>query len=86
MAARPTVAVVGRKLDVDKLVGATEIASRLGVARPQVIYSWRRRHPDFPGPALELSIGLVWYWPEVERWAKATGRLVGAMSERDRAG
>lgn len=60
---------------MDQLVGAKEIAERLGVARPQVIYEWRRRHDEFPEPALRLSIGLVWYWPEVERWARKTGRV-----------
>ncbi len=60
---------------MDKLVGAKEIADRLGAKRPQVVYEWRRRHEDFPQPLVTLSIGSVWYWPDVERWAKATGRL-----------
>lgn len=60
---------------MDKLVGAKEIASRMGVARPQVVYEWRRRHDDFPEPVITLSIGNVWSWPEVERWARKTGRL-----------
>jgi hypothetical protein len=68
---------VGRRIDVQHLVGAVEIADRLGVARPQVIYTWRKRHPDFPEPVSHLSIGYVWNWPDVERWAKATGRLPG---------
>jgi hypothetical protein len=62
-------------VNVEHLVGAKEIADRLGVARPQVVYEWRRRHPGFPDPVVRLSIGLVWSWPDVERWAKATGRL-----------
>lgn len=66
---------VGRRLDVDQLVGTAEIAERLGVAQPETVHSWRRRHESFPVPVATLSIGLVWYWPEVERWAKATGRL-----------
>jgi hypothetical protein len=67
---------VGRKVDVENLVGAKEIADRLPhVSRPQVVYEWRRRHPDFPAPISELSIGLVWDWPDVEPWAKQIGRL-----------
>ena len=66
---------MGRRLDVDRLVGATEIAERLGVARPQVIHEWRRRHADFPQPVAHLRTALVWYWPDVERWARRTGRL-----------
>ncbi|MGH9177544.1 MAG: DNA-binding protein [Acidimicrobiales bacterium] len=60
---------------MNDLVGATEIAQRLGVARPQVVYSWRRRPLDFPAPVAKLSIGLVWAWPDVEAWARRTGRL-----------
>ncbi len=66
---------MGRKVDLDNLVGATEIAQRLGVKRPHLIHDWRRRHPEFPKPVLELTGILVWDWREVEVWAKATGRL-----------
>lgn len=64
-------------MDVEQLVGAMEIAQRLGMKRPQVVYGWRRRHAEFPDPIARLSIGNVWNWPEVEAWAKKTGRLVG---------
>ncbi len=59
---------------MDKLVGAQEISDLLGLARPQVVHEWRRRHSDFPQPVARLSMGLLWYWPEVERWVRATGR------------
>jgi predicted DNA-binding transcriptional regulator AlpA len=65
---------VGRKVDVDDLVGAQEIASRLGVKRPQVVHDWRRRHDDFPKPVAQLQSALIWSWPDVERWARKTGR------------
>jgi hypothetical protein len=66
---------MGRKIDIDQLVGTVEIAQRLGVARPQVVHDWRRRYPEFPAPiAVRSSVGL-WYWPDIERWARATGRL-----------
>ncbi len=66
---------MGRRVDPEELVGAAEIAERLGVARPQVVYEWRRRHTDFPQPVKRLSIGHVWNWPDVAAWAKRTGRL-----------
>lgn len=50
---------MGRMADLDQLVGAREIADRLGIARPQVVYQWRRRHAEFPEPALTLSAGFV---------------------------
>lgn len=60
---------------MDQLVGAAEVAQRLGVARPQVVHDWRRRHADFPQPVATLKQAMVWHWPDVERWARRTGRL-----------
>jgi predicted DNA-binding transcriptional regulator AlpA len=66
---------MGRRLDVDQLVGAAEIAERVAVKRSTVIHDWRHRHDDFPQPVLRLRGVLIWYWPDVERWARRTGRL-----------
>ncbi|HXN60553.1 MAG TPA: hypothetical protein VN886_08880 [Acidimicrobiales bacterium] len=60
------------------LVGAAEIAGRLGIKQATTVHGWRRRHKDFPQPVAVLRSGLVWAWPDVERWAKATGRDVRA--------
>ncbi len=37
---------------------------------------WRRRYPDFPAPVVTFKAGLVWAWPDIEKWAKATGQTV----------
>jgi len=66
---------VGRKIDTDDLVGAAEIADRLGVAQVQTVHTWRRRYDDFPEPVARLKQALIWSWPDVETWAGATGRL-----------
>jgi hypothetical protein len=66
---------MAREVPVDQLVGAAEIAARLGSKRTSFVHDLRRRHPDFPAPVAELSAGLVWAWPDVEAWARATGRL-----------
>lgn len=68
---------MGRRVHVDNLVGAAEIAERLGVRRPQVVHDWRRRYPEFPQPVARLRQALIWNWPEIERWARASGRLKG---------
>jgi hypothetical protein len=60
---------------VSQLVGTAEIAERLGVKSPKVVHDWRRRYPDFPEPVAEVSSVHVWVWPDIEKWAKATGRL-----------
>jgi transposase-like protein len=67
--------VSGRKVDVGDLVGAAEIADRLGIAQPQTVHSWRRRYEDFPTPVAKLKQALVWAWPDIEEWARRTGRV-----------
>lgn len=64
-----------RRVAVDQLVGAAEIAERLGVKHSETVHAWRRRYDDFPDPIAVLKQAMVWNWPDVERWAKATGRL-----------
>jgi len=66
---------MGRKLDADDLVGAAEIAERLGLAQVQTVHTWRRRYEDFPEPVARLRQALIWDWPEVAAWARASGRL-----------
>lgn len=65
---------------MDQLVGAAEIAKRLGLA-PRTVHDWRRRHADFPPPVAELTSAHVWAWPDVEKWAKQTGRLPARATE-----
>ncbi len=55
------------------LVGYIEIAKRAGVRRP-VVTQWRGRFEDFPEPVADLQTGPVWWWPDVEKWLKMTGR------------
>ncbi|MCU1483687.1 MAG: hypothetical protein JWN67_433 [Actinomycetia bacterium] len=64
-----------RRVAVDQLVGTAEIAERLGVKHGETVHAWRRRYPDFPPPIATLKQAMVWSWPDVERWAKSTGRL-----------
>lgn len=66
---------MGRQIDADQLVGAAEIAERLGVSRPQAVHTWRVRHDKFPEPIATLKTAMIWYWPDVEEWALATGRF-----------
>ena len=57
---------------VPDLVGASEIAQRLGVHR-NTPYVWRSRHL-LPAPDLELTTGPIWLWERIEEWARQTGR------------
>lgn len=66
---------MGRLIDADLLVGTEEIARRLEVARRQTVHVWRSRYEDFPTPVAVVDRTMVWYWPDVEEWARATGRM-----------
>jgi predicted nucleic acid-binding protein len=49
------------------LVGVAEISTRSG--RPvSTVQSWRRRHPDFPAPSIDLAAGPIWLWSDVSGW------------------
>ena len=67
--------MVARQVPVDQLVGAAEIADRLGVGKSTVVHDWRYRYDDFPKPVAKLKSALVWDWEDVEAWARSTGRI-----------
>jgi hypothetical protein len=71
----PTVEEVGRKVDVDQLVGAEEIAERLGLTSVRRVHELRARNPEFPQPIKQLRRTMLFLWRDVEAWAKRTGRL-----------
>jgi hypothetical protein len=54
-------------------VGAAEIAARLGV-RAQTVHAWRHRKL-MPAPRWTVSGQPAWDWPDIEAWARRTGRL-----------
>jgi hypothetical protein len=66
---------MGRRVNVDDIVGTAEIAERLGLAYPETVLNWKNRYEDFPEPIAKLRRAHVWAWPDVERWARKTGRL-----------
>lgn len=49
------------------LVSVAELAARSGRS-VNTIQSWRRRHPDFPSPNVELAAGPIWVWGEAKAW------------------
>lgn len=59
------------------LVGAHEIAGRLGLSHAQSVHTIRKRHTDFPTPIATLKTALIWDWREVECWATDTSRIAG---------
>lgn len=55
-------------------VGVVEVAARLGVTR-KAVDQWRRRSLGFPDPRWTVGGRPAWSWPEVEAWARRTGRI-----------
>jgi hypothetical protein len=53
---------MSRRVAVENLVGAHEIAARLGMSQPQVAHEWRRRLPEFPQLMAQLKTSLIWDW------------------------
>lgn len=74
---------MGRKVDVDQLVGAREIAELFGFRHVQSVHHLRKTDPTFPSPVYGtdgVSSAMVWNWPDLARWARRTGR---AFSTRE---
>jgi predicted DNA-binding transcriptional regulator AlpA len=57
------------------LVGAHEIADRLGLSHAQSVHTIRKRNSEFPAPVATLKTALIWDWREIEAWARRAGRL-----------
>ena len=66
---------MGRRVDVDDLVTAGQIAERLDLAFAETVYNWVNRYPEFPDPAWHVGRIRLWLWTEVRAWAAATDRL-----------
>jgi hypothetical protein len=62
---------MGRKVDVDDLIDANEVAEILGLAHRNTVSEYQARYPEMPRPVLDRRNGRLKLWlrPEVERWA-----------------
>jgi predicted DNA-binding transcriptional regulator AlpA len=68
---------MGRHVDVDDLVGTSEVAHLLDISRQRAHQLADSRSSRFPDPVktLEISGAKLWLLAEVEKWARETGRL-----------
>jgi hypothetical protein len=65
-------------------VGMVEIGERLG-ARRQTVAQWHFRRL-LPAPRWTVSGYPAWNWPDIERWARDTGRLPERKGSRATSG
>ena len=57
-----------------EVVAIAEMAQMLGVGTNR---TWQlTKHPDFPAPIAELSVGRIWRTSEIQRWCERHGRTV----------
>ncbi len=64
---------MGRRIDVDDLVSAAEVAEILGLAHHNSVTTYLHRYPDFPVPVVDKSNGRIRLWlrEDIRRWKVA---------------
>lgn len=61
---------MGRRVDVDDLVDAQDVAKLLGLAHRNSVSTYLRRYPDMPSPVVDLakSHTRLWLRSEIIAW------------------
>ena len=64
---------MGRKVDVDDLADAHDVAALLGLAHPNTVHQYQRRYPDMPRPIYRPGgrRAQLWLKSEIERWKQS---------------
>ena len=64
------------QVSTEDLIDAAGIAELLGLAQRNTVSLYQRRYPDMPRPVLDLGSGRprLWLRPQIEEWARQTGR------------
>lgn len=63
---------MGRKVEVDDLVDASEAAELLGLAHRNTVSVYQRRYPEMPRPVVDRGGGRtkLWLRSELEAWMR----------------
>ena len=63
-------------MDLDDLIDATDVAELIGLTNPGGLPTYRARYDEFPDPVWKSRGGRcqLWLRPDVETWARETGR------------
>lgn len=62
---------MGRLVDVDDLVDAHQVAALLGLSKPNSVFTYQKRYPQFPQPVIDLGgrRPRLWLRGEIMEWA-----------------
>lgn len=64
---------MGRRVDVDDLVDATQVAALLGLSSRNAVSVYRARYSDFPQPVVDRSKAVLWVREDIAQWAAERG-------------
>lgn len=61
---------MSRKVSVDDLIDARDVAEILGLAHRNTVSQYQSRYPDMPRPVVDLGRGrpMLWLRSEIQRW------------------
>jgi predicted DNA-binding transcriptional regulator AlpA len=64
---------VGRRVDLDDLLDAVDVAELLGLSSATAVATYRRRYDDFPEPAWASRGGRcqLWLRGDIARWDRS---------------
>lgn len=65
---------MGRRVDLDDIIDAGDVAEMIGLSRRNSVYTYQKRHADFPKPVLEHGRCRHWLRPDIARWMKRRGK------------
>lgn len=63
-----------RRVDVDDLVDAAEVAQLLGLSQRNTVHLYLRRYPDMPRPVIDRRGIRLWLRSEIVQWDKKRRR------------
>ena len=63
---------MSRRVDLDDLIDATDVATILGLSRATSVYVYLNRYPDMPRPVVDRGPkrARLWLRTEVEAWER----------------
>ncbi len=69
---RASVHLVTRRVDLDDLIDAVDVAQILGLSQSNSVYLYLKRYPDMPRPVVDRGPrrAKLWLRSEVESWGR----------------